>query len=183
MEQELNMIINLTEQEKAVCKKFATDVVGTNVDKYRERNQCDVNKIINDIYVGKLGEFAVYNVLKHGGKTVDAPDVAIYGARKKSFSADLTDGRLKYHVKTMTASAAERYGLSWSFQIEDPLVKRPTDADVLVLCEEDNDTIDVKTFIKANRVCELYTKPKLAKLHYIKRVLMWEDIYNFIDKN
>jgi hypothetical protein len=173
------MIINVTDEEKAKCLDFANRVVNTNIDKYRERNQTDVNKIIDDIYIGKLAEYATYKFLKQAGKDVKEPDIEVYGAKRKSFASDLTDGTLKYHVKCMKKSMADRFGLSWSFQIEDPLVHRPDAQDVIVLCEYDQD-IEIKTLVKATRVKDIYTKPFLKKLHYIKKVLMWDDVYDLI---
>ena len=177
------MHINLSDEEVSKCKKFAHDVVGTNIDKYRERNQTDVDKIIDDIFVGKLAEYASFKLLTSRGKNVQEPDTQIYSVRKKSFSADLTDGINQYHVKCMKKSTAERFGLSWSFQIEDKLVTRPTDNDVLILCEIDGINVDIKTIIKAQKVTYLYVKPVLKKLWHIKRVLMWSDVYTHITGN
>jgi hypothetical protein len=174
------MLIRLLDDEINKCKKFADDVVHTNVDKYRERNQFNVDKIIDDIFVGKLAEYASYKFLLSKGKQVQEPDVQVYSARRKSFSADLMDGTIHYHVKCMKKSAAERFGLSWSFQIEDKLVTRPSEVDVMILCEIDGTEVDIKTIIKASKVARLYTKPVLRKLWDVKRVLMWEDVYNLI---
>lgn len=171
------MHIQLLEEEISKCKKFAQDVVGTNVDRYAERNQFDVDKIIDDIFVGKLAEYASYKLLLSRGKQVKEPDTQVYSARKKSFSADLTDGINHYHVKCMKKSTAERFGLSWSFQIEDKLVAKPADTDVMILCEIDGVDVDIKTIIKATKVTGLYTKPVLRKLWHIKRVLMWDDVF------
>jgi hypothetical protein len=172
------MIIKLSNSEIKKCEQFSHDVVHTNIDKYRERNQTDIDKIVNDIYVGKLCEYAVFKLLKSKNKSVNEPDLKVYSARRKSFSADLTDGKFQYHVKGMKQETAIRFGLSWSFQVEDKLVKFPTDNDVLVLCEIAGNDVDIKTIIKAKDLSELYTFPKLAKLKHIKRVLMWDDIYN-----
>jgi hypothetical protein len=174
------MLITLDDDIQRICSEFANKVVSTNIDKYAERNQTDIQKIINDIYVGKVAEYAVYKLLVSRGKSVKEPDVEVYSAKKKSFSADLTDGTLQFHVKCMKKEAAERYGLSWSFQMEDPLIRRPNESDVLVLCEYDNDNIDIKAFIKANKVTSIYTKPFLKKLEYIKKVLMWDDVYKLM---
>lgn len=174
------MLISLTDEEISKCKKFAQDVVHTNIDKYRERNQCDVDKIVDDIFVGKLAEYASYKLLLSKGKQVEEPDVKVYSARRKSFSADLTDGKMQYHVKCMKKSTAERFGLSWSFQMEDKLVTQPSDTDAMILCEIDNTDVDVKAIVKASKVTGLYTKPVLRKLWYVKRVLMWDDVYNML---
>jgi hypothetical protein len=171
------MHIQLSDEEISKCKSFAQAVVSTNVDRYAERNQFDVDKIIDDIFVGKLAEYASYKLLLGRGKQVTEPDSQIYSARKKSFSADLTDGINHYHVKCMKKSTAERFGLSWSFQIEDKLVTKPADTDVMILCEIDGTDVDIKTIIRASKVTGLYTKPVLRKLWHIKRVLMWDDVY------
>lgn len=171
------MIIHLNDAEINKCSKFAHDVVNTNIDKYKERNQNNVTKIVEDIYVGKLAEYATYKMLISKGREVSEPDLAVYSAKKKSFSPDLSDGRLNFHVKCMKKSMAERFGLSWSFQIEDKLVKRPSNEDALILCEVDNNVVDIKAVIRANRVVDLYTKPALKKLWNIKKVLMWEDVF------
>jgi hypothetical protein len=170
------MIITLDESELYKCKKFANDVVSTNIDRYSQRNQTDIVKIIEDIYIGKIAEYAAYKLLLSRGKQVTEPDTKIYSAHKKSFSADLYDGKYSYHVKCMKTSTAERFGLSWSFQIEDKLITSPTDNDVLILCEINNDIVDIKSVIKANKVTHLYTKPVLKKLWEYKRVLTYNQI-------
>lgn len=174
------MIIDISDEEKLLCIKFANDVVNTNVRKYAQRNQTDKKKIIEDIYIGKVAEYATYNYLKSKGRQLEAPDIKIYGAKNKSFSADLSDGSLMFHVKCMKHDTAKRFGLSWSFQKEDPLVTRPDNRDVLVLCEYIDGTIDIKSVIQAKRVINIYTKPVLEKLWGIKKVLQWNDINNLI---
>jgi len=171
------MHIPLICEEIDKCRTFAHAVVNTNIDRYAQRNQFDIDKIIDDIFVGKLAEYAAYKFLLSRGKKVTEPDTQVYAANKKSFSADLTDGINHYHVKCMKKSAAERFGLSWSFQIEDRLITRPANNDVMLLCEIDGTDVDIKTIIKATKVTELYTKPVLKKLWHVKRVLMWNDIF------
>jgi hypothetical protein len=181
------MKINVTNDTRCICRAFANNVVSTNIDRYAARNQKDISKIIDDIYIGKLAEYAAYNLLNERSIRVAEPDTEIYSARDKSFSADLCDGKNYYHVKCMKKSTAERFGLSWSFQVEDSLIKRPLEQDFIVLCEYDDtlDNIDIKHIIKANKVLQLYTHPKLMKLRGIKKVLMWEDVqreYSFKKK-
>jgi hypothetical protein len=177
------MLIQLEDHVKYICKKFACDVVDTNIDEYERRNQFDKDKIIDDIYVGKIAEFATYKLLKRRGKNVVEPDCQVYGSSKKSFSADLKDGSFEYHVKCMKASAARRFGLSWSFQKSDKLVTKPKANDIIVLCEyTDNCDVDIKALVKAKNMMELYTKPVLVRLQHIKCVLMWDDVYSHLTK-
>lgn len=176
------MIINIPQEDYNKCLIFSNSVVDTNIDCYTRRNQNNLFKIKQDILVGKLAEFATYRFLVSKGRTVQEPDCQVYASNRKSFSADLTDGVNKYHVKCMKKETAARFGLSWSFQIEDRLTSRPEETDVLVLCEIDGTVVDIKTIVKANKVMELYTKPVLRKLWNIKKVLMWDDIYNSFGK-
>jgi hypothetical protein len=173
----LNIILN--EVDKKECLDFAQKVVSTNTLKYAQRNQTDIDKIIEDIYVGKIAEYAVYNWLKSKGKAVQKPDTEIYQARYKSFDADLKDDKFNYHIKCMRRESAARFGLSWSFQIEDKLLTKPKTNDVLVLCQynEDNHSIDIMQIIKALQVQQKYTNPVLKKLHGIKKVLEWKNIH------
>lgn len=191
-------IIELTDEEINRCRKFAVDVVETNIEKYKKRNQFDKKKIIKDIYIGKKSEMAAYKYINNigvdeGTYTSDGiktgePDFEIYGAKNKSFDADLksqgTDN-CKYHVKSMTSESAARWGLSWTFQREDPLVHTPEDTDHIVLCEAiDKYRIEIKMVMSAKEAQHLYGVPKLYKLRGIKRVLYWKDVceYYNLDK-
>jgi len=181
-------VIELSNEEVMKCRRFALDVVDTNIEKYRQRNQFNKKKIIKDIYVGKKGEIAAWKYLNNigvdegtytSGIFTNKPDFEIYGARRKSFDADLFDETSKesFHVKTMTHESAERWGLSWSFQIEDPLVSRPEQKDHIVLCEVlDKFNVDVKFVMDALMAQNLYGVPRLYKLRRIKKVLYWKDI-------
>lgn len=181
-------VIELSNEEIMKCRRFSLDVVDTNIAKYRQRNQFDKKKIIKDIYVGKKGEIAAWKYLNNigveentytSGISTNEPDFEIYGARRKSFDADLYDENFKenYHVKTMTHESAERWGLSWSFQVEDPLVSKPEKKDNIVLCEVlDKYHVDVKLVMDAVMAQGLYGVPRLYKLRRIKKVLYWKDI-------
>ena len=43
------------------CVDFAVSSVESSKDHYASRNQFDLDKIKNDIYLGKVAEYAVYN--------------------------------------------------------------------------------------------------------------------------
>lgn len=185
-------VIELSDEEVMKCRRFALDVVDTNINKYRQRNQFNKRKIIKDIYVGKKAEIAAWKYLNNigveegtytsEGVSTNEPDFEIYGASRKSFDSDLYDPfyKTKYHVKSMTKENAERWGLSWSFQMEDPLVSRPDEKDVIVLCEVlDKYNVDVKLIMDAVIAQGLYGVPRLYKLKRIKKVLYWEDIAEY----
>jgi hypothetical protein len=72
---------------------------------------------------------------------VPAPDFSIH--LKRSFSADFTDGKNFYHVKSQTLSSQKLYGDSWLLQRTDPLVKGKENLDnhYLILT-----TVDPKEF-------------------------------------
>lgn len=74
-----------------------------------------------DILAGALGELAAARFLRRRGFRVPDPDFSLHTT--KSFSADLSDGRRHYHVKTQTLESKERYGESWIMQREDPLLR------------------------------------------------------------
>ena len=109
------------------AKKFAEDVVRT-VD-YKDSNQSNTAKIRDDHFISKLGEEAVKKVFEERGNEVTGPDYNVYHKKKKSWSADLIINKIEVAVKTQKKSAANKYGLSWTFQSspvrKDPILKNP----------------------------------------------------------
>lgn len=174
--------IQLTEEDKTRCEKFAEDVFGTNQAAYRRRGQSSPKAIKHQIVVGKLAELAVHRLLT--GST--EPDFTILKARKKSFDADITYNELKVHVKGQTQESATRYGVSWVFSYSttasgmDPLIVKQTDEDVcaFVVIDYDNLKADIHTIIKAKDIVNLMALPKLRNLWHSKRVIYGDDIQN-----
>ncbi len=119
------------------AKQFAEAV--TNTTNYADTNQTQTAKVINDHFISKLGEEAAKMVLSPFA-TVVGPDYAIYGAKEKSWQADLFVNGVPLAVKTQKTSAALRYGLSWTFQCstwrKDTILQQP---DAWVLFTEYND--------------------------------------------
>lgn len=171
------MIVDLDSTIQDICRKFANDVVSSNKDEYARRKQFNINKIIDDIYIGKLAEFATYKILKTKRDTVTVPDIGIYSKNRKSFSADLTMDSYSIHVKARKTEFAKKYNLSWSFQAYDSLIKSPTEYDLISFCVViSSSEVDVKRIVQANKLINLYKDPELVKLHGIKKVLYWDDI-------
>lgn len=158
------------------CVKFAYESIETNIDLYPKRNQNNVNKILNDIIIGKLGEFAVYNLLKEKSFNLNEPDLLVYDAEHKSFDADLFVNKSKIHVKTQTREQGEKYGISWCFQPNDKLTTNPDEDDYIFLCTCDDLTVDIKNFNKAKYYLNFYKEPIKDNLKNSKVVLYLKDI-------
>jgi len=119
-----------------LCQHFADNVVSTNIDCYKNRNQYSIDKIKKDILTGKLAEWGVFFVYHFLRKKVNitSPDMRIYSAKDKSFDADLKFGLFNLHVKSQTSESAHRYGDSWIFQSKDPLFVSANEYDIIVGC-------------------------------------------------
>lgn len=120
--------IELNRQIVDLCEQFAKNCVHTNLSKYKSRNQSNLKKIIQDIQIGKLGEFAVFYLLD--GCSI--PDLKIYSAKNKKFSADLTTDKYNIHVKTQSSKSEEKFGTGWMFQKEDKIIKSSKDNDIFI---------------------------------------------------
>jgi len=106
------MLIQLSSEVTEKCMSFAQECVHTN-KYYASRGQANVDKIINDIFVGKCGEWASYEFLKLHYDNIQLPDLAIYRGGKKSHSADLMSNDVLFSVKTQSLESVKLYGMSW----------------------------------------------------------------------
>ena len=113
----------LNKETLAAARQYAQGVVDT-VD-YSKRNQLDRDKIIDDHFVGKLGEAAVEFVLQTRGIEISHPDYAVYNKHGKSWASDLFIDSQGIAVKTQKLTTALRFGLSWTFHFEDPVLCQP----------------------------------------------------------
>ena len=138
------------------AQAFAQAVADT-VD-YEDSHQTKKKKIHDDHFVSKLGEEAVRLIFESRHCTVEGPDYSIYESRQKSWSADLKINALEVAVKTQRRSAANRYGLSWTFQDSpkrrDPILSMP-DAWVCLVVYED---------LKPDYECLVYPLRKIKQL-------------------
>jgi len=124
-----------SEYQLKQCRIFADYVIDTNESVYRLRGGGNRDKLIEDIYSGKVMECRVFNKLEEDGLKPSPIDFSIYSKRRKTFDADTSariDGVVwKYHVKSCKHSS--KYPNSWLFQKQDKMLKKP-DKDALVLC-------------------------------------------------
>lgn len=119
------------------CRLFSEYSVNSSLDQYKKRNQNNKDKIISDIYYGKIAEFMVYNFLSSKSKKLNSPDLNIYSKYKKSFDADLVVDGINIHVKSHKVNS--NFPVSWLFQKSDPLV-RSINKDLLALVVLDKDS-------------------------------------------
>src|SRR5919201_5764485 len=107
-------IIHIPPEVVARAQAFADAV--TETVNYQDSNQTKKQKIRDDHFFSKLGEEAERLVFEARHCLVEGPDYTIYDIKQKSWVADLKINALDVAVKTQRRSAANRYGLSWTFQ-------------------------------------------------------------------
>lgn len=148
-------------QEK-VCSLFAENCYQTNKDEYERRNQTKKEKIISDIWIGKMCEYAVFNYLYAAGKKPTPPDIVIYPPKSKTFDEDINCSGNLIHVKS--CMKVDNYDPSWLFQPNDPLTIRPRDNDYIffVLAELPNEWSGM--ILPAKELIGKYEKPVAAYL-------------------
>ena len=159
--------VRLEQADIEKAKQFAENVIET-VD-YRDSNQFNKEKIFEDHFVSKLGEEAVKKIFENLGKQVQGPDYAIYLQKQKSWDADLKVDGVELAVKTQKKSAAQRYGLSWTFQSssfrKDPILNNPENWICFVECND----LDLSYFCTVYPPCQMKELTlKDPKLDYLK---------------
>ena len=165
--------VALSESILVKAKQFANEVVATT--NYSDANQTQVDKIINDHFVSKLGEEAVKMVMSRYTE-VKGPDYEIYGAKQKSWDSDLFINGFGLAVKTQTTSAAIRYGLSWTFQNgikrKDIILQQPAAWVAFVEYDDTHEPYQTCFVLPPFQIKELsFDEPKLAHLKGHKKVV------------
>lgn len=149
-------IVQLSPEAISRAKAFAEAV--TETVNYRDSNQTHRQKISDDHFVSKLGEEAACQVFEARDCIVEGPDYAIYDGKRKSWASDLKINALEVAVKTQRRSAAQRYGLSWTFQDSprrrDPILSMPEAWVCLVVFED----------LKSGFECSVYPMRKIKQL-------------------
>lgn len=174
------MILNysLLDSEQYICRQFALMRILGSTELYAIRGELSNSKIVEDIRTGAAAEQAVFKLLKGLNLPVTEPDFAIYEAKQKSFEPDLKCGKFNLHVKSQTLKSAHRYGSSWLFQKEDPLMNLDSDNDLLVFCIVDCNEVSLQSIISINevRALNLIDKPRVARYQETKVALYLESI-------
>lgn len=170
--------ILIPEDVRARTSEFANAV--TETVNYRDSNQSAREKIRDDHFVSKLGEEAVRILFQGRECLVEGPDYGVYEAKRKSWAADLKINGLEVAVKTQRRSAAQRYGLSWTFQDSperrDPILDMP-DAWVCLVVFEDLKTETECLVYPLRKIKRLiFEAPRLAKLAGKKQAVYLETL-------
>lgn len=153
---------------------YALEHYESSKDLYHKRNNASKDKIINDIFQGKLAEYKVYTHLREQGKSVTYPDLTIFNPNKKSYDADIIcDSKIAIHVKSCSNTSAEKYGLSWCMGINDPIVINPQSNHWLALCLF-NGFKDIQIVKWVNSKQAIYKPTKLK--HKTKCAIYYNDI-------
>jgi len=155
------MLITINDKSLSDIKKFSEECVGTN-KYYSSRGQSNVAKITSDIFTGKCGEFAAYQLLLSKFEDATPPDLEIYIGRRKSHSADLTAGGFKFSVKTQSMDSIRKYGMSWLME-KTSLPK--FDGHHVILCLElEPGIILIQNIVKFGAMLAVQAEPKLKHL-------------------
>jgi hypothetical protein len=160
------------------AKQFAEQVILT-VD-YRDSYQFNPDKIIDDHWISKIGEEAVYSVFSAYTTTVSEPDYQIYVGKQKGWGVDLTVNQIGLAVKTQKQTTAQRYGLSWTFQCDpqgrsDPVLTLPEAWVCFVSCDDTTPSLSCTVFPPLQMKEIIFGQPKLPKLRGKKLVVYAAD--------
>ena len=177
----MKIVIDSKTVEK--CRKFAEDRLVLSANCYKWRGEQNKSKMIEDILVGTLGEFGVYEYLKQKGIQVSEPDLKIYEQKRKSHSADLQSEEFKFHVKSQTSRSISRYGHSYLFQQKDKLVLSPSAMDFVCFTSVDLDgrVVEVHGVVKGVDLVPFYSECKVPMYRHTKCALYLKDFQDKIN--
>jgi hypothetical protein len=168
----------------SVCRQFA-EAIGTKL--YARRNNLsNPAKLVEDQVVGKVAEWAAYQHLEAAaGLRLSEPDMAIYGARQKSWACDLGVYGEPWgiHVKGQSLASGRLYGESWTFQASDRrALKEPHPLDLVAFVRVGSEGSDgIPCWVRAVwRVVDLHDRKlfKATKLYpeSNKRAVYFDDL-------
>ncbi|HTN47537.1 MAG TPA: hypothetical protein VL098_14395 [Flavipsychrobacter sp.] len=164
-------LVEVPKEKISLARKFSLDVAPTT--NYTDSNQYSREKIQDDHFISKIGEEAVVQVMKRYGQ-LSGPDYTIYVGKSKSWLHDLEMNHTGIAVKTQRRTAAEHYGLSWTFQYgkgrKDSLLQQP-DAWVVFVEYNDRKPYECRVF-PPYQVKELtFKEPRRDYLRNSKKVV------------
>jgi hypothetical protein len=153
-----------------LCYDFANKQVDTSKELYVSRGQAK-DKIIKNIFTGKLCEWHVYQRIKEKGYTCTPPDMEILAANKKSYAADLIANN-KYHIHVKSCYKT-KYQPSWVLQNNEPVVTNAQNYEWLALCMYENPD-EIKLMKWLNAKSAIYKPTVLPNAS--KCAIYWQDV-------
>ena len=173
------------DQYVPICMEYAKNQIndGIVLEQYKKRHQHNPERIKWNYFVGKIGEFAVYEYLTNLGYECTPPDLTI--TSDKSYAADLICEGRYIHVKTCEDAPRYRYTRierSWVFQKNDRLIYNPHPDDFIALCilYENNSSfyVNVWKIIRASFFIKnrLYKPLKVKRLNATKTAIYFDDV-------
>ena len=171
-------VVHLSPETVARATAFARAV--TDTVNYQDSNQAFKKKIHDDHFVSKLGEEAACMIFKSRNCEVKGPNYDIYSGKQKSWSTDLVINALDVAVKTQRRSAANRYGLSWTFQDSpkrrDPILDFPEAWVCLVVLEDMKPDYECVVYPLRKIKQLIFEAPRLSKLVGKKQAVYLETL-------
>jgi hypothetical protein len=170
------MIVNIKKRTFNKCERFAVKRVTGSSDLYAYRGEPRKEKLVNDILVGALGEWAVEAHLASMGYECTEPDMKIYKTRGKSFDADLYVDDIEIHVKSQGMVSVKRYGNSWLLQRNDKIVSEPKENQLFAFTNVDveNRIVDILGYCWAKDMvygeCKVWAYKKTKVAIYLKDI-------------
>lgn len=162
------------------CQKFAQDQLETSSKTYAYRGEKNLDKMEQDIIIGKLGELMVAKYVRSCGRSCNRVDFKIYTGRNKSFDADLISDECNIHVKSQGVTSIKRYGKSWLLQKNDKITRDPSKNDFLCFTSVDleNKTVEILGFVRVKDIIKkgCLDEPRVPRYRHTKIALYFESI-------
>lgn len=155
------------------ARGFAEAIVQT--VNYSDSYQFNTEKVKRDHFISKIGEEATAAVFRQFTPEITLPDYEIYLGKQKNWNDDIYVNGIGLAVKTQPRSAAEKYGLSWTFQCgkrrSDPILGQPDAWICFVQCIDLGSTYPCIVYPPRQLKTIKFGEPKLAKLKGEKKVV------------
>lgn len=170
------MIINIDPDKLKDCREFAKKRIKSSKGLYAYRGESKSDKMIQDIVIGTIGEWAIKEYFDLHGMDCTVPDMTIYEKNNKSYNADLLINYYDVHVKSQGIKSAKLYGNSYLVQRSDKVVKEPSDKDLFAFAEVDLDNNEVRIlgFCPAKRM--IYGECKVPRYRHTKKAIYIKDL-------
>jgi hypothetical protein len=174
------MLVNISKRIFNRCEKFALKRINGSADCYAYRGETRKDKMIQDVIIGTMGEWAVEAHLASMGYECTEPDMKIYKKKRKSFDADLYVDDIEIHVKSQGLVSAKRYGNSWLLQRNDKIVSDPKPNQLFAFTnvDLDNRVVDILGYCWADDM--VYGECKVWAYQKTKVAIYLPDIEEFL---